>query len=177
MSSKSYEVSLCQRAPDREPMNALLGEYYELMISRLQNMGGSVSGRAEAALKEFWDEVDLFLPPQGRLYVARDANGDWIGCGSLKTIDADKGELKRLYVKPEARGSGLGRHLVELRIQAAREMGLSRLLVDTLKVNVEMQGLYAKLGFEEIEVCAESTTHRMMPELRPFMCFFGMDLK
>ena len=158
-------------------MNALLGEYYDLMILRLEAMGGSVPGGAEAALQEFWEEIDLFLPPKGRLYVARNANGDLIGCGSLKTIDVGAGELKRLYVKPEARGSGLGRHLVELRIQAAREMGLSRMLVDSLKANVEMRGLYAKLGFEEIEFYPESTTYRMMPELRPFMCFFSIDLQ
>ena len=55
-------------------------------------------------------------------------------------------------------------------------MGVKTLLVDTLKANVEMQGLYRKLGFEEIEVYPESATYQMVPELLPLMVFFRMDL-
>ena len=59
---------------------------------------------------------------------------------------------------------------------AAREMGVKVLLVDTLKANVEMQGLYRKLGYEEIDVYPESATYNMVPELLPLMAFFRMEL-
>ena len=139
-------------------------------------MGGERPSESSPALREFWDEIDLFLPPKGRLLLAHTADGALVGCGSLKTLTREKGELKRLFVKPETRGTGLGRRLVEMRLDAAREMGLKALYVDTLSANVEMRGLYKKLGFDEIEFYPESATYRMLPELLPLMAFYTIDL-
>lgn len=157
-------------------MNGLLREYYDLMLARIDTMGGSVPGDGEAAIDEFWQQIDLFLPPHGSHHVAQDDSGRWIGCGSLKSIGQGKGELKRLFVRPEARGSGLGRKLVDRRIQDARDMGLKELLVDTLAANVEMRGLYASLGFNEIDIYPESSSGSLVPELIPLMRFFRMEL-
>jgi len=157
-------------------MDALLGEYYAMMTSRIEAMGGTAPAGGQHAIEEFWDEIDLFLPPHGRLYLAKADDGVLLGCGSLKPIDADRAELKRLFVRPGARGLGIGRKLVELRINAAREMGLRELLVDTLKNNVEMQGLYGKLGFKRIDLYRESATYRLVPELGPYLNFYSMKL-
>ena len=62
------------------------------------------------------------------------------------------GELKRLFVRPEALGKGLGRVLVDRRIEAAREMGWSTLLVNALKGNSDMLKIYEKMGFTLIEI-------------------------
>lgn len=156
-------------------MDALLTEYYDLMIARIESMGGSVPpGRK--ALVEFWEEIDQFLPPTGQLVLAKSKDGALIGCGSLKTIGSGKGELKRLFVKPGARGLGLGRRLVEMRVEAARKMGLKTLYVDTLKNNLEMRGLYRKMGFEEIEGYTESATIQLLPNLENVMCFYSINL-
>jgi GNAT superfamily N-acetyltransferase len=171
-----YSISSCSTPPDIDEMNNLLGEYYALMIARVQAMGGEAPARGTIAIDEFWDQIDEFLPPKGRLFIARDDTGRFIGCGSLKQVGDGKGELKRLFVRPEARGAGLGRRLVDLRIEAAREMGLSTLLVDTLAANVEMRGLYAKLGFSEIELYPESATNQMLPALLPLLRFYKLDL-
>lgn len=48
-----------------------------------------------------------------------------MGCGALRLIDTHTGELKRMYVAPEARGRGLGRRLVEALEQEARALGSS----------------------------------------------------
>lgn len=176
MTPGSYQIELCETAPDRAPMDALLLDYYELMVARLEAVGFQVQGEHMRALEEFWDEIDSFLPPDGRLFLARDADGALVGCGMLKQIGDGKAELKRLYVKPEARGTGLGRALVERRIDAARDMGLRQLLVDTGSFNVEMRGLYAKLGFAETDLYPECSTYRMAPELLPHLRFFRMDL-
>ncbi len=138
--------------------------------------GGTV-GDAFSAIEEFWEEVDKYMPPEGRLFIAKNDAGEMIGCGMMKKIKPDTAEMKRLFVKPEARGTGLGRHLIERRIDAARNMGIKTLLVDTLKANVEMQGLYHKLGFEEIDVYQESATYNMLPELLPMLVFFRMELE
>ena len=170
----SYES--CTTPPDREPMTALLKDYYELMIARVQNLGGPELNAGQAAIDEFWAEIDAFLPPNGRLILAKSDDGTLLGCGSLKTIGDGRGELKRLFVRPETRGHGVGRKLVELRLDAARVMGLKTLIVDTLKNNVEMRGLYESLGFQEAEFLPESATFKLVPELQPYLCFYTKDL-
>lgn len=169
------DVDYCRVAPDRAEMDPILVEYYALIVGRISALGGTAEG--EAAQQQFWEEIDLVLPPKGRLYLARDAQGSLIGMGSLKRLGATgKGELKRLFVRPEARGTGLGRRLVQCRIDAAREMGINELLVDTLKANVEMRGLYHAMGFKEIERYPESSTAKLAPQILPFMMFFRMVL-
>ena len=171
-----HQVISCFVPPERQEFTTLLKEYYALMIDRIRADGSEV-GDSSTAIEAFWDEVGVYMPPEGRLFLAQDKAGAMVGCGMMKKIKPDTAEMKRLYVKPEMRGAGLGRHLVERRIDAAREMGVKTLLVDTLKGNVEMQGLYHKLGFKEIEIYPESATYNMVPELLPLLVFFRMDLE
>lgn len=62
-------------------------------------------------------------------------------------------ELKRLYVRPEYRGLGIGGALVGVAIGAARQAGYVRLRVDTVPSIVRTRALYGSLGFAEIEPC------------------------
>ena len=91
-----------------------------------------------------------YAPPSGRLYLAYQ-NGKPVGCAALHKLADGIGEMKRLYVKPEARGTGLGRQLSEQIIAAARSIGYRTLRLDT--VADRMPGaiaLYRAQGFVEI---------------------------
>ena len=89
-------------------------------------------------------------PPNGAFLIA-EAGGRAIGCVGLHAFDDTTGEIKRLYVDPAARGLGAGRALAERIVARGREIGYTRLVLDTLPTMSEAQALYASLGFIPIE--------------------------
>jgi ribosomal protein S18 acetylase RimI-like enzyme len=91
-----------------------------------------------------------YAPPQGRLWLA--AHGPQLaGCVALHKLEGETCEMKRLYVRPQFRGKGLGRVLAERVVADAREIGYKRLRLDTVEpVMPDAVALYRKLGFREI---------------------------
>jgi GNAT superfamily N-acetyltransferase len=92
---------------------------------------------------------DAFVAPHGVFLLAR-RDEDAVGCGGLKRLDPATGEIKRLWVAPDARGLGLSRRLMAELETHARDMGLSHVRLDTNRALSEAQALYRKLGYVEI---------------------------
>ncbi|EGF91423.1 acetyltransferase GNAT family protein [Asticcacaulis biprosthecium C19] len=90
-----------------------------------------------------------FLPPDGVFVVAR-LDGKAIGCGGLKRLDFQTGEIKRLWVSPEARGLGLGRRLLNELEALARQRGMAKVCLDTSGTLTEAQALYHAQGYVEV---------------------------
>ena len=83
---------------------------------------------------------------------------DNAGCVALRLLDAQTAEMKRLYVRAAHRGRGLGRMLAETAIDAAREAGCARIVLDTLPKMREAQALYQSLRFRKIPPYLEKPT-------------------
>jgi len=100
--------------------------------------------------QELTDLPGRYAPPEGRLLLAF-ANGRLAGCVALRKIDDGVCEMKRLYVRPEFRGQGIGRRLTTRLMEEAREIGYARMRLDTISSKMsEAVGMYRSLGFREI---------------------------
>ncbi len=99
-----------------------------------------------------------YAPPGGTLLLATE-DGRAAGCVALRALDGRACELKRLYVRREARGRGIGRLLCDAVIAEARARGYARMMLDTVAQMVEAVALYRALGF----VPAEPYRHNPLP--------------
>ena len=108
----------------------------------------------DLAPQGFQKELDAlpgpYAPPLGELLLAK--TGDHVlGCIALKPLEPPRvAEIKRLYVRDQARGRGLGRRLVEGMIEIAAERGYSEIKLDTLPQMQAASALYRSMGFTDI---------------------------
>ena len=168
-------VAFISQPPERARFHQLLIDYYNTIIPmNPPEVAAQLSAAQNAA--DFWDEVHEYMPPYGRLALAHNAQGVLVGGGMMRTIRPGVGEFKRLFVRPEGRGLGLGRKLIQIRLEAAREMGLHMILADTLRNTTAMQALYKEFGFREIDRYPESHSAVHFPVLAPELRYFQLDL-
>lgn len=92
----------------------------------------------------------MFEPPDGVFLVARAEDGAPLGCGGVARFDETRGELKRMYVVPEARGRGIGRELLVALEAEARALGYQGLVLETGTAQEAAIGLYASFGYAPI---------------------------
>lgn len=89
-----------------------------------------------------------YAPPSGRLLLAK-YDSKVAGCAALRKITPEICEMKRLFVRPEFRGKGIGKQLAVRIIDEAGIIGYTKMRLDTLPVMKEAVTLYRSLGFQD----------------------------
>ena len=104
-----------------------------------------------------------YAPPGGLLIVAV-WDGNPAGCVALRPFDGKTCEMKRMYVRPEFRGHGLGRAIAERAVAEARRIGYEKMRLDTVASLKEANRMYEGMGFREIA----PYRHNPRPDARYF---------
>lgn len=91
-----------------------------------------------------------YSPPDGELLLGL-IDEQAVGCVALRKLEDGICEMKRLYVQPNARGTGLGKKLVVEIISCARQRGYALMRLDTLDTLTEAMSLYRSFGFRQVE--------------------------
>lgn len=125
-----------------------ISHIHTLLIEYAQSLNFSLCFQNfEKELNELPGE---YAEPTGTMLLAFD-HDKLAGCVALRRINDNECEMKRLYVRPQYRGQGLGRKLAEVIISEAKNKGYSRILLDTVPSMNEAINLYTGLGFERVE--------------------------
>jgi GNAT superfamily N-acetyltransferase len=121
-------------------------EIQALANAQQEEMRGLYGGEADIGpTRDAW----MFEPPDGAFLAAR-VDGVAVACGGICRFDDTRAELKRMYVAPAARGSGLGRSLLVALEAEARRLGYAAVVLETGNRQPEALGLYTSAGYERI---------------------------
>jgi putative acetyltransferase len=121
--------------PDQPDVHALIGELDAYLYSLYP--AESVYALDIASLQH----------PSVLFAVARDTAGAALGCGAI-VVKPEYGEVKRMYVRPQARGRGLARRLIETLEGKAAEQGCRTFMLETGPTQAEALILYERLGYQ-----------------------------
>jgi GNAT superfamily N-acetyltransferase len=126
--------------PESPGAKACLAAYYATLDARFETGFDPAVTPAEPG---------RLRPPQGAFLIARRGEA-LLGCVGLDGSDPAFGEVRRLWVAPEARGQGLARRLMTAIEDRARAMGIATLRLDTNRSLTEAIALYRATGWHEI---------------------------
>jgi GNAT superfamily N-acetyltransferase len=137
-------LRLVEAADDLGPVVLLSGELTEWARRRTRaDYGIDLEFESEQAL---FHDLEVMRESRSRLYLAEIA-GEPVGIGGLRPLTADEAEIKRMYVRPSARGLGVGRAILVRLIDDARALGYKTIRLDSAPFMHEAHGLYRSFGF------------------------------
>lgn len=146
LTNPTVSIQLASSPADFAAGAALISEYrrefYEVLC--LQNI--------DLELQEL---AQRYSPPNSQFFLLKEAE-TVLACAILKRFSEDAVELKRMYIKAEARGKGFSKLLMEHAIQTARNLGFRRIVLDTVPVMNTAIQLYEKYGFQRREAYYDS---------------------
>jgi GNAT superfamily N-acetyltransferase len=172
MAGQVVGLRLIGTADELGPVLLLVGEFEEWIRERVLADYGIDDF-------EFKSEHDLFLDldglrePRARLYLA-EIDGEPVGIGGLRPLSGDDAEIKRMYVRPSARGRGVGRAILQRLIDDARALGYRTIRLDSARFMHEAHALYQGFGF--VPSSPHNWEFESVPALQETAVFMRLDL-
>ena len=143
------KIFIANQDQHAQPIRELFWEYLQWANAKVQENFG-VSFDIAAMLEEDLNTLEKFMPPKGRLLLGY-VEDHPMGISCLKLLTDRIGEVKRMYVRPQARNKGLGRALLHQLLEEARQIGYEKVRLDSARFMAEAHQLYRTNGFREIE--------------------------
>jgi len=157
---------------DLELIRKLWTDYLVWGNDKMQQLYGVHPHNPAEAVQQDIEQINKFLPPQGRLILA--VYGDKVcGLGSLRRIQPEIGEIKRMFVDPAFRGIGAGRAILERLLQEARIAGYKQVRLDSPKFMTTAHALYRSVGFRDIEAYPEM---EIPAAFKAYLLFMELDV-
>lgn len=166
------EIRDAQLPKDIDCIRQLWTAYLKWGNDKMQMLYGVHPHNPTAAVQQDIESIDKFLPPNGRLILAF-IDGNPCGIGCLKSINAEIGEIKRMYVDPSFRNIGAGRAILQSLLTAAKETGYTKVRLDSPKFMEAAHSLYRSFGFVAIPVYDEV---EIPAAFRQYLLFMEIDL-
>ena len=166
-------ATLIDYVPDRhkDDLRTLLTAYLEEGAISLAEVG--LEEDVPAVVASDLAHPEQFNPPQGRMLLA--VEGHVVqGCGALRTIAPGVAEIKRMYLRPEVRGRGLGRQMLDGLIATARDGGCHEVRLDTGWFMTDAQRMYRAAGFVACDPYEEA---EVQPDFDPRWQYMRLDLR
>lgn len=134
-------IEIAEEDPDSTEARQCLDLYVTEVASRFEDGFDTSSGSTASSAE--------FIRPRGAFLLAR-LDGNPVGCGAVRLLDAETAEIKRMWVSPQARGMGLAIRLLRQLEPIARDLGARTACLDTNRVLAEAQSLYEREGYVEV---------------------------
>lgn len=126
---------------------------YEVAIKLFEEYASQIG--VDLSFQNFNDEIrdikNQYSRPDGLIFLVFNDQNDPVGCFGIRKFEEGIGELKRMYLKDEARGQGLGKRMLKDAVKAGKALGYLKMRLDTLPSMNAAIGLYKSLGFYEID--------------------------
>ena len=157
---------------DLEAVKKLWFDYLVWGNDKMQELYGVHPHNPQEAVKQDIQQINKFQPPYGQLILAS-YDGKLCGLGSLKRINSDIGEIKRMFVDPASRRIGAGRAILEELLLEAKKVGYKKVRLDSPKFMEAAHSLYRSVGFRDIDAYPEM---EIPAEFKDYLLFMELDL-
>ena len=122
--------------------------YLEWDLGEFERVSG-ISLSVDDYVSNTLEHLEEYMPPDGRLVMARDEPGNLLGTVMLRKLGDASAEIKRLFVNPDARGMGIGNKLISFLLGEARQIGYQQIFLDTGTYMPAAHRLYESFGFRD----------------------------
>ena len=157
---------------DIDAVKKLWFDYLVWGNDKMQELYGVHPHNPKEAVEQDIQQISKFQPPYGQLIIAVYEN-KICGLGSLKSINSEIGEIKRMFVDPTFRRIGAGRAILEGLLEESKKAGYKKVRLDSPKFMEAAHSLYRSFGFRDIEAYPEM---EIPAEFKDYLLFMELDL-